>query len=286
MPATDEFKEFAAGSRGRLLDTMLREIATKQPQQVLISTEEFIRFGGPHGVPQEVAARLIDDFDADSVQIVCYLRRPDRYLEAWYNQLIKAGRSPKRLARNLDRFMPTVHVQFAKAVAYWAELPGVTKVTLRRYEEAASDLLNDVTAAFEAPDLGSARKTASQSDLNLRLPDQFVEFARRANKAGGRSRRRNTILTDLAADPDIASVPVYFLDLAARERLLEEFRPIDERLASLAGTGSTFFADLDEMVDIDPAAISDREAFQRWRGVAEAATRDRLTPPRQPTGVG
>ncbi|NND02425.1 MAG: hypothetical protein HKN91_06515 [Acidimicrobiia bacterium] len=285
--ATDEFRAFAAGKRTPLLDAMIQEIATKQPDHVLVSTEEFIRFGGPRGVPQTAAARLVEAFGADEVHILCYLRRPDRYLEAWYNQLIKGGRSPKRLARNLDRLIPTVHVQFADALAYWAQLPNVSRVTVHRYENAADNLIDDVVAAIEAPDLGDLRKSASAADVNPRLPDQFVEFARRANKQlpGGAADRAAT-LSQLAADSQIGSVPVYFLDLQARQRLLELFRPIDQQLADIAGTGATFFSDLEEMTEIDSGAISDVEALHRWGRIAEDATRDRLAPPQKPMGAG
>ncbi len=284
--ATDEFRDFAAGNRPPLLAAMRSEIEAKRPDQVLISTEEFIRFGGRRGIPQRAAARLFEGFGAESVHIVCYLRRPDSYLEAWYNQLIKAGRSPKRLAKNLERFMPTVHVQFAQAVEYWAGLPGVTRVSLRRYEKAADDLIGDVVDTVGAPDVGEGKREP-QADPNPRLPDQFVEFARRFNKRHGAGNDNLTAtLSGLASDPAIGSVPVYSLDRAARERLLDVFRPIDRRLADLAGTGSAFFDDLDEIVEIDPVAISDVEAFRRWGGIAEAATRDKLAPPQQPTGSG
>lgn len=286
--ATKEFNEFAAAKRKPLREAMLTEIAAKDTDHVFISTEEFIRFGGARGVPAARAEQLVGGFGAQAVHVVCYLRRPDHYLEAWYNQLIKAGRSPKRLAKSLDRFIPTVHVQFAAAIAFWAELPVVSNVSVRRYEEAKSDLIGDVVATIGAPDLGAAAKPMGRPDVNPRLPDQFVEFARRANRGSGGADRRavNAVLSQLAEDPEIQSVPVYFLDLPARQRLLEVSRPIDRRLAALAGTGATFFADLDQMISIDPTAISDREAFRRWGRIAEAATRDKLLTPRKPISHG
>lgn len=283
---TDEFKQFAAGRRSPLREAMLDEVRRAKPEHVLVSTEELIRFGGPRGIPAERAAELIESFGAESVQVVCYLRRPDRYLEAWYNQLIKAGRSPRRLANSLDRFIPTVHVQFSRALSYWAGLPAVSQLSVRRYEDASDDLISDVVATVGAPRIGESIKPVVGA--NPRIPDQFVEFARRFNKnqPGADVAELSRTLAELAKDPAISAVPVTFLDMAARRKLLDVFRPIDRELAALAGTGSAFFADLEEIASVNPDAISDVDAYRRWGRIAEAATRDRFTAPREPLGTG
>ena len=146
---------------------------------MVLSSEEFIRFGGRRGVPAKRTTGLLSDFSPESIHIVCYLRRPDRYLESWYNQLIKLGGSPLRLSESLDRYIGSVHVQFFDAVAYWAHLPGVTQLTLRRYDEVRDSLLESTLNAVGVPEITRVEKRSEPTaDVNPRIPDAFVEFAR------------------------------------------------------------------------------------------------------------
>lgn len=272
-----EFRAYKKGEQQPARAQILQEVERKRPDHVVLSSEEFIRFGGRRGVPTKVAKQLLADFGADSVHIVCYLRRPDRYLESWYNQLIKLGQSPPRLAESLDRYVGSIHVQYFDAVSYWANLPMVNQVTLRRYDDVRHDLLESTLQAIGVPEITRLEKRKEpQQDVNPRVPDQFIEFARAFNqdRRPRGARKLRPVLARLAKDPDIAGTPVYFLDAAARKQLLETFRPIDRQLAALAGTGDTFFPDLEEMLEVDPDAISDLEAFDRWAMLAFTAVRD------------
>ena len=261
----------------KLRDEILKEVNRKSPEHLVLSSEEFIRFGGRRGVATKVAKDLIADYSPESIHIVCYLRRPDRYLESWYNQLIKLGQSPPRLAESLDRYIDSVHVQFFDAVSYWANLPGVDRVTLRRYDDVSDNLLENTLDAIGVPEISRLEKRKEpDQDVNPRVPNQFIEFARAFNqdRRPRGARKLRPVLARLAKDPEIGGTPVYFLDAPARKQLLETFRPIDRQLAALAGTGETFFPDLAEMVEIDSSAISDLEAFERWGMLAFRAVRD------------
>lgn len=236
-----------------------------------------MRFGGRRGVPAKTTRGLLADFGADHVHVLCYLRRPDRYLESWYNQLVKLGGSPLRLAESLDRYIGSIHVQYFDAVSYWTNVVKVDQLTLRRYDEVRDNLLETTLNAIGVPEVTRLeRRKDPDDDVNPRLPNQFVEFARVFNqdRRPRGARKLRPVLARLARDRDIAATPVYFLDMKARKELLETFRPIDRQLASLAGTGNCFFPDLEEILEIDPAAISDVEAFERWGMLAFNAMRD------------
>ena len=272
-----EFQSYKRGEQEPARSQILTEVAKRQPDHLVLSSEEFIRFGGRRGVASSVAKSLLADFSADSVHIICYLRRPDRYLESWYNQLIKLGQSPPRLAESVDRYIGSVHVQFFDAVSYWTNLPGVDQVTLKRYDQVRDNLLEDTLESIGVPDVTRLeRRKEPDQDVNPRVPDQFIEFARafNQNRRPKGARQIRPVLARLAKDPDIGGTPVYFLDSPARKQLLETFRPIDRQLAALAGTGDTFFPDLEQMLEINPDAISDLEAFDRWAMLAFTAVRD------------
>lgn len=274
--SSKEYKRYKRGVATRAEDAMLAEVRQKQPDHLLVSSEEFIQFGGRHGVPADRTRALVASFGANSVHIVCYLRRPDRYLESWYNQRVKLGVSVPRLADDLAHYLGSVHVQYFDAVSYWTNLVGADRVSLLRYDDVRSDLISATIDAIGAPRLKLLERRREPVGVNPRLPDAFVEFARiyneDRNRRGAANLRR--VLTRLAHDPEIASTPVYFIDGAARRRLYEAFRPIDQQLAVLAGTGNSFFPDLEDMVKIDPTAISDVEAFERWAAMALQAVRD------------
>jgi hypothetical protein len=282
---SDAFRRYKRGQDLPARQQILREVERNQPDHVVLSSEEFIRFGGPQGVPVTTTRRLLQEFGADHIQVVCYLRRPDRYLESWYNQVVKLGESPLRLSDNLDAFLPTVHVQFFDAVSYWGNLTGVVdELTLMRYDDVRDHLVPSAIAAIGAPTDIESEEKGEPTEVNPRLPDQFVEFARVFNNY---RRRRNIeeawpVLNRLGHDPEIKQTPVYLLDANARRRLLEVFRPIDRQLAALAGTGDVFFPDIEDMINIDPDAISDVEAFHRWGMLALEAMRDEFDDEKRP----
>lgn len=272
-----EFRSYKKGEQAPAREQVAAEIEGKKPDHVVLSSEEFIRFGGRRGVPSKTTKGLLADLNSDDIHILCYLRRPDRYLESWYNQLIKLGQSPPRLSESLSRFIGSVHVQYFDAVSYWTNLPMVNKVTLRRYDEVRDNLLENSLDAIGVPEITRLEKRKEPgTDVNPRLPDQFVEFARAFNqdRRPRGARKLRPVMARLAKDPDIAHTPVYFLDMPARKQLLETFRPIDRQLAALAGTGDTFFPDLEDMMTIDPDAISDLESFERWGMLAFNSMRD------------
>lgn len=272
-----EFKRYKNSKQTPALDQVLSEMRRKGPDHTVLSSEEFIRFGGRRGVPSKRTKKFLSEFDADGIHIVCYLRRPDRYLESWYNQIVKVGGSPPRLADSLDRYIGSVHVQFFDAVSYWTNLPGVEKVTLRRYDDHRDDLVESTLAAIGVPDISRVeRRKQPEDDVNPRLPNQFVEFSRAFNqqRLPKGTRRVRPVLARLGRDPEIAATPVYFLDTKSRKQLLEVFRPIDAQLGALAGTGNAFFPDLEDMTELPVDAISDIEAFERWGMLALQTVRD------------
>ena len=58
--------------------------------------------GATRACPPSRRRTCIHALGVDHVTIVCYVRRPDRYLESWYNQLVKMGLPVARLSLSDD----------------------------------------------------------------------------------------------------------------------------------------------------------------------------------------
>lgn len=275
---TKSFRRYRAGKARPERVKLTTELEKKQPNSVFLSSEEFMRFGGGRGVPSSVTKEFVESLSPSRLGVICYLRRPDRYLDSWYNQLIKLGTSPRRLSEDLDRYINTVHVQYFDAVSYWTNLLGADHLSLLRYDDVGRSLIETTVAEIGAPRLTTLAEGDTKTLVNPRIPNAFIEFVRVYNLGNRRSsaKRLARVLSQLARIPEVAGTPVHSLDLDARRRLLETFRPIDRQLAALAGTGDTFFPDLEDMVRLDPTSISDHEAFERWGMLALEALRDDL----------
>ena len=94
-----EFAAFKDATAPPARESMAAEIAATDADTIVVSSEEFVRFGSAQGVPFEQASEMVRALGVDQVTIICYLRRPDRYLESWYNQLVKLAVPLARLVR-------------------------------------------------------------------------------------------------------------------------------------------------------------------------------------------
>lgn len=275
---TKSYRRYRAGKKRPERAKLLDELERKAPERVFLSSEAFIRFGGRGGVPASMTKEFVDSLSPSRLAVICYLRRPDRYLESWYNQLIKLGRSPRRLSEDLDRYLDSVHVQYFDAVSYWTNALGADHLSLLSYDDVGSSLIETTVNEIGAPQLTKFAKGQTKTLVNPRIPNAFIEFVRVHNHGNRRSEaiRLAEVLSRAARTPEVAATPVYSLDLAARRRLLEVFRPIDRQLAALAGTGDTFFPDLEDMMSLASDSISDQEAFARWGLLGLETLRDDL----------
>lgn len=291
---TQRYKAFKSGTAEPAKDRVLDEVLRENPDHLVLSSEEFMLFGGRTGVPAATARQLIEYFDPGFVRVVCFLRRPDHYLESWYNQLVKLG-SSTTLNQQLPARLESVHVQYAQAVGYWKHDVGVDDVVVLRYDNAKSDVVTTLIEAIQAPVLAPDLRQEIPKDVNPRIPNTFVEVLRVLNPVLSFKGRAAVceLLTTLGEDPAINGVSVRMLDDAGRTRLHEVFHRINLELgdlaghengflARLAGRPSGFFADLDDMLLVNPDALSAAEAFARWAPDVLAAVREQGLAPGWP----
>lgn len=160
--------------------------------------------------------RLLEPFE--TVDVLCYVRRHDRWIESIYNERIKTGRERSatfaEFAANYGRgvYLPQLDA--------WARRLRGGRVTVRPYELAArgeggliADFRRAVGIAADLPEAPPSRRSA-----NPALGRDFVEFARLAQRLplGRRERARLTTglvdasARDLAWRPEPRSWGLFF----------------------------------------------------------------------------
>jgi hypothetical protein len=125
---------------------LMREFDAARAHTLVLSAE------GLSTLPAEAVTGMrafAEDFD---IEIVCFLRRPDRFLESLWNQRCKNGREPRHIDGFLSRPRIRAQLDYPAMLDSWA---GVGRVTALGFETAcASGLVQTFNAAtgLDLPD--------------------------------------------------------------------------------------------------------------------------------------
>ena len=171
----------------------------------------------------------------DQIDIVCYVRRHDRWIESIYNERIKTGREHgTSFAEFVGRYGRS---HYRPQLEAWARRGNVS---VRPYEAAARSeggLTGDFCRAVGIEeDLPAAPE--SLRSANPALGRDFVEFARLAARLPLRGRQRARLATglvtisarELAAAPEPKSWSLFF-SFDERRTFLERFAEDDAEVA-------------------------------------------------------
>jgi len=243
-----------------VMSALQAEIADSDATTVLISSEEFIRFGEDEStIP--LVTRVCEQLGDHEIEAIVYLRRPDRYLDSWYNQLVKMGLPRPRLSDDMDAYLHTVHVDFARALQPWVDVLGKEKVSVRNYDELGDrSVVEDLLGVLGRVDLA---EPAGTERSNQRVPNLFVESKRVWNHLAkpkqrpvfDRQSRRIAPLIEFTGK-------VTTLDERARKILHGAFLPVNEALGEMLELPDGFFTDLDDMLALPDDTITDLEAHR------------------------
>jgi hypothetical protein len=277
-----KLRRYLTGTAGNARNALAAEIAASDSETVIVSSEEFVRFGDDRGVPAEQARAMLGALGVEQTTVVCYVRRPDRYLESWYNQLVKMGRPVARLSPVMRRkplprhpYYGSPHTDFDRMLEYWADVVGRDQLVVRDYDHLRNGaILDDFSAAAGVPDLGDLEVPPVRP--NLRIDNNFIEYARMWSlyRPGHDHKPLHALLARMAEDPKLPPrFDVYVLDPGARRRLHRYVSPVNERLGKLAGRPDGFFPDLDDMLTVPKRSTSDIEAFRFWAPYIDVAVR-------------
>jgi len=174
----------------------------------------------------------------ERVEVVCYLRRHDRWFESLYNQLLKSGRAG---AGTFDEFAAAYgRCHYQPQFDLWSQVVGQGQVTVRPYEQAQrregclfGDFARVLCLTESLPEPARSRRSVNPS-----LGRDFVEFARlarclpldRRSRARLRTGLAEVSARHLAAHPEPKSWSL-FLSYDARVRLLDGFAADDAEVS-------------------------------------------------------
>ena len=114
-----------------------------------------------------------------TVQIVCYLRRPDRYAESLYSQQVKRGVA---FDGTFDDFLPIIEsaLLYDTCMRLWSDTFGRPNCVVRVYESVDHDIVDDFLASvLKINDIDSFAET--QNRANERVSRDLLEFKRTIN---------------------------------------------------------------------------------------------------------
>jgi hypothetical protein len=277
-----EFAAYKAGEAEPARDALAAEIAVSAADTIILSSEEFIRYGSDQGVPAEQTKDMLRALPFDHLTIVCYLRRPDRYIESWYNQLVKMAIPIARLSPTMmrepepgHRYYCNEHTDVDRMIEYWASQVGCDELIVRDYDDLRNgNILDDFSAAVGIPAIDASAVPPVRG--NPRIDNNFVEYARLWALFRPRepNRELHQLLERMAEDPHLPRrQDVYVLSARARRRLHTYVTPINSRLGKLVGRPDGYFDDLDDMLTMPEDAKSDVQAFRFWAPYIDVAVR-------------
>jgi hypothetical protein len=279
---TDDFSAFVDGTMPSARDALVAEIGASKADTIILSSEEFIRFGSDQGVPAEQTKDMLRALAIDHVTIVCYVRRPDRYLESWYNQLVKMGLPVARLSLSVMReprprhpYYGTPHTDFDRMIEYWAHQVGCDELIVRDYDHLQNgSIFDDFSAAVGLPRYDHVELPASRT--NRRIDNNFIEYARIWSLFKPRENHAplHRLLERMEDERNLPRrFDVFVLNPRARRRLHTYVTPVNERLGKLVGLQHGYFDDLDEMLNVPVGSRSDVDAFRFWAPYIDVAVR-------------
>ena len=184
------------------------------------------------GLYQVVASKF------DGCRIVCYLRRPDEFVESWYNQHIKGS---SLFTGTFEDFLAIAYpaLLYASHLTAWSEAFGHDRCSPRLYEGRKTDVVTDfVSHELEIDHSDFSRRGRSP---NERLSRELLEFCRERNGAIDRGQKPFEYellgILEKRLGSTWMELPCYGQFLAPRQRatLLDRLEPELAALQQLYG---------------------------------------------------
>lgn len=163
--------------------TLFDTVRAAREPAVLISSEEFIRFGSHPGAVHLLRKIVAGAPDID-MRIIAYLRAPDAHLRSWYNQLVKMRMPVGPFNHAVRHQMEAVHLDYGLALAPWAEIFGPGRLIVRPFVDdlrRGGALHADFLSAIGMAMPGGA--DLPEGDPNPRLDPDLLDLARWLNAA-------------------------------------------------------------------------------------------------------
>ncbi|RJT32727.1 hypothetical protein D3227_26480 [Mesorhizobium waimense] len=111
--------------------------------------------------------------------VLCYVRRPDHYLESLYNQNVKRG---ALLTGDVVDFLNTINdmLDYHRYLSIWRDVFGSRACSVRAYEAALPNLIDDFARHVLGTDISAF--TQQHLRVNERLSRDVLEYKRVRNE--------------------------------------------------------------------------------------------------------
>ncbi len=237
---------------GQLLRMIQNQVDFLQPDALLLVSEVFSNFSEQS--PDQIR-RLADAFDADEKQIYICLRRPDEYLVAWHKQRLKFGSKLRPLRSDgLQPYFPTIHFDYAMCLEGWINTFPRAELSVRRYSDAYANG-GSVGDFMAQTGLNFPDGLIPAKSLNRSIPHALLEIVRLSNAALPPPQAKSFRLSILGLSDDLEGLPsnndVEMFGAENRERMMEHFAPVHDKLSKITGE-IPFFPDLPDMAQLRP----------------------------------
>lgn len=244
----------------QMVHAIQQQIRFSEPHTVILAAEVFANF---NAAGSGLIERLAGWFPGAEFTIVATLRRIDEYLASWHGQRLKFGHKLAPLREDgLDGYLKGIHFNYRLMLEGWLKELPQARLILRDYAEvrAGGGSVADFIAqtGLELPE-GMAPERRENDSFHR----AFYEIARLANhrlEERKAAELRKALRADMPGKLQLpASNGIELFGAENRERMLEQFRPVDAWLGAQAGR-SGFFADLERVLEVQPAP--EQEAMQ------------------------
>jgi hypothetical protein len=233
----------------RYWDDLNSQINAADRPKVLISEETFW-----HLFEQDLPRRseaihwIGQQFKDYDVRIICYLRRQDRWIESWYNQIVKTDVNRASKLSILDfvnRYNEFGLLDYHAVLNDWTAEFGKDKIVVRPFEPGRflnGDIVQDFCNVLGITDMAGATYPDDQQVSLTNYACEFSSIYNRASRAANYKQQMVKILSEFSGDK---SDRRRYLPANIARELLERYSPSNRLVAErFLGPGNELFMDL------------------------------------------
>lgn len=179
------------------------------------------------------------------VRIIIYLRRQDKFIESWWNQVIKMT---SVRTDTFDEYLANFkYLDFCEIMKSYEEVVGLENISVKRFEDAIkgegilADFMKEI--GLELTD----EYVIEHEESNSKLEGNIVSIKRVINGIDGITEADNRFLRELFTDPALPSGAEYPCSEFSEEERTELMKKYEEGNAYIAehfiGDGKPLFSD-------------------------------------------
>ena len=169
------------------LDKLIHSINSSACETAIISCENFY-----HHLQTESIAYLGSVFKDYSVEIICYVRRQDQYMESAWKQQIKVGAMKMAFADFLQRhthekYLNEVHANYYRMLKPWANVFGMDAIKVKVFDKSEwveHDLIADFLNTCAIDEKHALSVLTKPNLTNLALPTGLIRILQKTNAKG------------------------------------------------------------------------------------------------------